>query len=235
MGKYAIIDSGMSDKCQKSLKKIGLNLIKVPKNPNLDYPIAGHPDISVFCYKNTLIAEETIFPNLGNINFPNIFTEHLFDENTRYPNDCVLNFAVCGNNIIGNMKHMNRQIQNIAEAYNMNKIDVKQGYAKCNICIVGDNAIITEDAGIAKACVNHNIDVLLLKEKCVRLDGYKNGFIGGASGLLKTSSKNMVMFCGDIQKHAEYNIIEKFCCRHGAETLSLTDEELYDCGSIILI
>ena len=39
-------------------------------------------------------------------------------------------------------------------------INVKQGYAKCSICVVSDNAIITADKGIAKAAIQNRIDVL---------------------------------------------------------------------------
>ena len=43
----------------------------------------------------------------------------------------------------------------------MNIFDSKQGYSKCSICVVNENAIITEDNGIARLLKNSQIDVII--------------------------------------------------------------------------
>lgn len=239
MTDYAFVDSRMSKKCRDSLEKLGLCTVAVPQNPNLDMPISAHPDISLFCYANTLIVENYAYSEMkGQISadlFGIISNKHLFGENARYPNDCLLNFAVCGKHIIGNMRHISPSIAKVIDKYELIPINVKQGYAKCNICVVNDTAIITEDCGIAKKCRDYGIDVLLLNSHAVQLNGYRNGFIGGASGRFCKNGKNIIMFCGDITKHPEFSQIENFCKRHGAVIQSLSDEPLYDYGSIITV
>ena len=238
--KYAVIDCRMSEKCRESLIKLGFKLIFINKNVNLDPPVSAHPDISVFIYKNIIIAEK---------NCVGIFREHMFkkrqcdwrltegcnfNSETEYPYDCSLNFAVCGKHLIGNVKNANPMILEIANKNNLELVNVNQGYAKCNICIVSENALITEDKGIADKCRECGIDVLLLNKNSVKLDGYNYGFIGGATGTVFETESNKILFCGNVEKHPEYDNIKVFCKKHGAVPISLSDEELYDYGSIII-
>ena len=129
------------------------------------------------------------------------------------------------------------ELKSYADENGMDIINVKQGYSKCNICVVSDNAIITEDSGISKECRKYGIDVLLLKTKSIKLNGYDNGFIGGATGVLDyTNSKSKkILFAGNVQNHPEYCDINLFCNKYGAELVSMSDEDLYDYGSIIVI
>ncbi len=243
MSNFAIIDTRMSEKCKESLEKLCLNLIQVPLNSNLDTPISAHPDIFIFSHNKHIIVEEALYNRLQ---------EHLFGlkntgfiikigksflQKTVYPQDCTYNFAVCGNNLIGNINCIEPKIIEYADKINMNKVHVKQGYAKCNICVIGDNAIITEDTGIACECEKHGIDVLLLKNKLVKLKGYDNGFIGGATGVLDNADSKIkkILFAGNIENHPERSDIKMFCNKHGAEPFSLSDEDLYDYGSIIVL
>ena len=237
MKNYAIIDKRMSLKCKTTLINEGFELIQVSSNPNLDIPISSHPDIFVFKYKNTLICE----PNTGNMLEKHLFDLEekrfnfilgdIFSTATKYPNDCTYNFAVCGKHLIGNIKCADKGIKDLANYEALILIDTKQGYAKCNICVVNDNAIITEDKGIARTCKNFGIDVLLLETNSVKLNGYQNGFIGGASG----NYNNKLYFCGNIEKHPEYKKIYEFCKMHSTVPVSLSDEDLYDYGSIIIL
>ena len=240
MNNFAVIDCRMSQKCQNSLKNIGFTLIDVPQNNYLDKPVSAHPDIQMFSIYNDILADKTLAEKLkhmfstGECNYK-IRGFELYDFDTRYPYDCTLNFAVCGNKLIGNRRIINHELLHLAEMYSMEIIDVNQGYAKCNICVVNDNAIITEDKGIAKACIKNGLSVLLLETNSVKLKGYKNGFIGGASGTIFFENKNTVMFCGDITMHPEYNRISEFVHNNGAEYISLSDEPLYDYGSIFVL
>ena len=240
--KKAVIDGRMSSKCKNSLENMGFKLFYVNNNPNLDAPVSAHPDISVFKCKNQLIIERECFSTLKEQMFlvgENKYAAEeveIFEEKASYPYDCVLNFAVVGKYIIGNKKYMNPCIKKTATENCMDFIDVKQGYSKCNICIVNDSAIITEDKGIASECVKYGIDVLLLESNSVRLDGYKYGFIGGATGnYTDENGVNKILFCGDVSAHPVYNAVKSFCESHGAVPVSLSDEVLYDYGSIIVL
>ncbi len=241
MNKFAIIDSRMSQKCRKSLENMGLILIEVPQNCYLDKQVSAHPDIQMFAVHSNILAEKSLADKLkeqmffmGECDYK-IRELELYSEETHYPYDCTLNFAVCGNKLIGNRKIINSELLCLSEKYNMEIIDVNQSYAKCNICIVNESAIITEDKGIAKACTENGLSVLLLNTNSVKLNGYKNGFIGGATGTIISENKNTIMFCGDITVHPEYNLIAEFVYNNGADIISLSDEPLYDYGSIFIL
>jgi hypothetical protein len=64
---------------------------------------------------------------------------------------------------------------------NFNIIDVKQGYTKCSVLPVSNNAFITDDISIYNQCVSFGIDVLYVGKGDVSLPGYNYGFIGGCA------------------------------------------------------
>ena len=119
----------------------------------------------------------------------------------------------------------------ILDYYNKNGyriINVKQGYTKCNVCPIADNAFITEDSGICKTVRNtaDDIKVYLLTPGSVRLDGFEYGFIGGASGRYGEN----ILLCGSITKTEE---LKKIIDKTNLKIITLSEKELYDFGSII--
>ena len=144
-----------------------------------------------------------------------------------YPDDSAYNVACVGKHLIHNLKYTDSVI---LSEIKKEKIHVAQGYAKCSLCIVDENAVITEDAGIARTLERHNIDVLKISAGDVVLYGLDYGFLGGASGKL---SKNILAFAGDITTHRDYNKIRDFCLKRNVEPISLCDGKLTDIGSII--
>ncbi|MBQ2747412.1 MAG: hypothetical protein IJF28_02945, partial [Firmicutes bacterium] len=76
----------------------------------------------------------------------------------RYPENIIYNAAICGRYIIHNLKYTSPDLLNTARKYikenyssDMVEIHTKQGYTKCNIVVVDETHIITEDEGIRKA------------------------------------------------------------------------------------
>ena len=58
--------------------------------------------------------------------------------------------AIVNDNMICKTNSTSRHLLNFAETNNINIINSNQGYSKCSICIVSENAIITEDSGIER-------------------------------------------------------------------------------------
>ena len=79
-------------------------------------------------------------------------------------------------------------------------IPVKQGYAKCSLCIVSENAVITADEGLAYTLCRAGLDVLKIIPGCIRLPGYGYGFIGGCCGKLDAAT---MAFAGDPLTHPD--------------------------------
>jgi len=231
MNKKIIVDCRISNKCVDFLTKNDYEIIKFPSINSLDNPISSHPDMSAVKINDTWIVYDDV-KHLFDFCEKKIVVNRGVQKNRKieYPFDIGLNCAVVGKNLICNEKHTENVVLSLARENGIKIIDVKQGYAKCSISVVNENSIITEDVGIANKCAVYGIDVLLLKSRAVELDGYDYGFIGGCSGIL---SDNRIVFSGCIENHPEYELISDFCHKHGKQAVSMSDEPLYDVGSIL--
>ena len=146
-----------------------------------------------------------------------------------YPYDAAYCAAVFSHFAVANEKLTDRVLLEILKS-EFTFINVKQGYAKCNICPVAENAVMTEDLGIYKK-LSEYMDVLLLDPGKVRLPGYGCGFIGGAAGLI---GDKKLYFNGRISDRADYSRIMLFLEKYSVSVLT-NDYPLTDIGSIIAI
>ena len=165
---------------------------------------------------------------LSNYNFNVIKGNSLISK--KYPNNIQYNVAILGNYAIHNFKYTDNIILEYLDKFNIKKINVKQGYCKCSICIVDENSIITSDEGIHKEVIKYGIDSLLIEKGYIDLFDLDYGFIGGCSGLI---SKDTLSFFGDIKKHPDYNRILEFVNKKNKKIISLSNEKLLDLGSLI--
>ena len=113
----------------------------------------------------------------------------------------------------------------------MNVIHTNQGYTKCSVAVVSENAVITADKSIGSACRSFGIDVLTVCEGHVSLPPYDYGFIGGASGI----KDDNVYFCGSLDRHPDGERIKEFSEKHGKAAISLSDGGLQDVGTLFFI
>ncbi len=150
----------------------------------------------------------------------------------RYPGDVLLNAARVGERLVCNAGHTAPEILEAAEQMGLEVIDVRQGYAKCSLCIVSDTAVITSDGGLFSALRAAGLEVLKIIPGCIRLPGYGYGFIGGCCGKLDAST---MAFAGDVSTHPDGGKILAFLERHGVSCHNLLPEgeKLLDIGSIL--
>ena len=232
--RYVITDNRIDKRCEAALVSRGFELIKLPCFSALQEPVSAHPDMLLFIGKGKLVCHESYFAfaeeQIKRIAEATGSEIVLSDEivGEKYPSDVLFNAAPVGDKLICKK---NATSGLVLDLYSQKIIDVKQGYAKCSICTVGDNAIITADPSIAKAAKENGIDVLKIEASHTRLDGYDCGFIGGASG----ADKDNVYFCGSIDLHPDVERIKDFCQKHGKTAVSLSDEPLYDFGTLMFI
>ena len=150
----------------------------------------------------------------------------------KYPECVKLNAAVVGKRVIANIKYIDKAVTSRLSELGYELINVKQGYAKCSVCVVSDSAIITSDEGIARSLKRYDIDVLKISPGHIGLCGSYGGFIGGAAFL---ADKELLAFTGDIMKHPDGESIEEFCRSHSVDTVSLSDENIFDIGGVVAI
>lgn len=230
MKQIAIIDCRSDDKTVYSMEKANFTVIPTLKLDYLYDDIASHTDIQVHYSKNGnfITSPDTYEYYKGIISDDFTILSGKNPLSNTYPNDIWYNVAAFGDNLICKSSHTDSTILN---EYRTNRIiNVKQGYSKCNICPISDNAMITSDVGICKAAARYNIDVLLIDKGNIRLRNLPYGFIGGATGLI---NKNTLAVNGDIYLHPNGKEIYDFCKKYSVDIFPLRDGMLEDIGSII--
>lgn len=233
----AIVDCRIPEPSRKRLCELGTELISLPRADYLDTPVSAHPDMLIFMGWGKLFCHARYFEKntalLQSIAQKCGLDICLSDEDTgaNYPRDVLFNCVILGEHLLCNTKTVSRLILSEAQSRGMNIIHTNQGYTKCSVCRVSDNAIITADISIYTACKEHGIDALLVSADGVALSGYDCGFIGGATG----THGECVYFCGDVSLHPDGEKIVEFCKNHSKLAVSLSSEGLYDIGSILFI
>ncbi len=219
-----------------SLKK-EFEIIQLPPDPSLPEAVNGHSDLLIFILEKHLITRKSYYRSARNEidlicekgNLGLILSDTQAGD--IYPNDCGLCAAISNNKIICRKLSADVQILRLASSLGYTVLDVPQGYSKCSCAVLADGAIITSDRGIVKIALKSGIDTLLISEGNIDLPGYPYGFIGGATGL----GGNTLYFCGNIKAHPDHNAIEDFAYKHNTKCVSLSEERLYDIGSLFFI
>ncbi|MGP1569797.1 MAG: DUF6873 family GME fold protein [Eubacteriales bacterium] len=184
-------------------------------NENIDIPIRAHADLYM-C---------SIAHDGSNVH-------HAFENpKSPYPLDVGYNAVCMGNYFIHNLKYTALDLLTKIESLNMKKINVNQGYTKCNIAVLDDSHAITSDVGIFNALKTHapELDILLVQPKYVALDGFPYGFIGGTCGRID----NMMVFNGNLKAHPNFYDICAFVKKAGLKLKYFPQFPLTDIGSII--
>ena len=213
-------------------KREHIERVSITPNLKIDPSLALHADVSALHLGNNKIIVDTqqadLIKKLTSIGM-DVYTT-VSPIAGVYPGDVVLNFAICGNSIIGNFKYADGNLYRLSEA--KKRINVRQGYTKCSMLIVDEDAVITDDESIHKKMTAFGKDSLLVSKGDVMLRGHAYGFIGGASFKI---SHDTVAFFGDITKHRDYFAIKTFAEKYGCRIISTDDGALRDIGGAVSI
>ena len=226
----AVAVSEQAEDVISALQRRGIHSIVIPSSERFAKPVASHPDMRCWLTGGAqgFCTDEVIQNQIRGIGI------HLSRTNVQsflwYPNDCSLNAARIGRFVFANPKCLCDEVKHAIEHLHLKLIPVKQGYAKCSIAIVSENAIITSDIGIADVAGSVGFDVLRLKPGNIRLAGYPYGFIGGTCGKL---SAHILAFAGSLQMHPQAAEITQFLSDHNVIPVSLTKGMLQDIGGIL--
>ena len=147
-----------------------------------------------------------------------------------YPGDCLINAEIIGKNIIINPAAADEKLLQFAEENDYNIIAVKQGYAKCSVLAVCEDAVITADPGIAKILQSKDIEVLKINEGGIYLKGYDTGFIGGCGGMVENK---ILGTSGDLKSIKDCDNIKDFLRNRNIYAENLGGKTLRDIGGIL--
>ena len=238
-----IADSRMPEEAKKNLKKLGNVLFINPTSVTYN-SISSHPDIFFFQKDDALIyapnAPKRIVKELKKRKIKLI--EGKKEVGKKYPETVPYNAVGIGNLLIHNLKHTDETILSSYE----NHINVNQGYTRCNLLALNENAFITSDVGIFNAVNSQQTTdnslyphkslvetygrtyVLYIDPKQIKLEGQKNGFFPGCCGVWK----NNLIVCGSTKNLKEKAELDKFLKYNNFNLIELYDGELIDVGSI---
>ena len=230
MKKIAIIDCRADDKTVYTLEKLNIKVIPTLKIDNLYDSVATHADIQIHYFGNNcfISAPETYEHYKKYMPKKCTLIKGQNNIDSKYPYDVWYNATALKDYVICNKAYTDKTI---LDSHNKEIINVKQGYSKCNICIVDNNAIITSDNGIAKTVAQKGIDVLKISSGHIELRKLDYGFIGGATGLI---DNNTLAVNGDINSHPDSEQIKVFCHKYNVDIIPLKDGKLVDIGTIIV-
>ena len=233
--KFAIVSNVVPEICE-ALKKRSFKLIYTDRVDEFISYEQTHADMQCFNIGNTvfLLRECTklIESVASNTDFKIVQTSN--DISCDYPNNILLNAKIIGNNLIGKIDSIDRNLLDFCINRGYKLINVKQGYTACSCLEVDKNSVITTDESIYRTLKEHNIDVLKISNESIVLYGAKRGecgFIGGAS----VNLGDEILFFGDITVHPEYRNISDFCINRNIKVSYISDMPLTDVGGTILL
>lgn len=229
-----IIDKKTTPEIIGTLEKLNINYIKTEEISTLYEAVSTHPDMQIHFVTETCAVAAPAVYNYYKSTLPSCITLHCGTANpgSTYPDSCAYNVAKLGKKVIGNLSYTDKKIIELYASMDVEFINVKQGYTKCNLCIVSENAVITEDEGLLKALSPYGIEVLKITPGSIRLKGFDYGFIGGASGFI---APGKLAFTGDITTHPEYKTIKSFINSHSVDIIKLSSTKVDDFGSILYL
>lgn len=207
------------------LDRNNFSWIETIDNPNLDKRIADHPDLTIFNLDNKSLV---IDKNMVDYYKKSIKNKDIIsgqEVGNTYPKDAIYNIYKASDYYIHN-DYTENHIQKYMKEGNYKHLYSKQGYSRCSIVPMADK-ILTSDYGIYKSLKN-KIEVVLLKQERISLDGFANGFLGGCCGFFEDT----LLFNGNIEKLNSYNII-KYEADKSNIRLLYPSCNLVDTGSIL--
>lgn len=225
--RHIIIGEKYRNSLEKPLIEHNLAPIWLKPNPYVDKRISGHTDLAAVQIGKRVILSEYL-ESCEQIN-DIVKIEYVPDPIMPvYPYDAGLNVCIVGKRLFYNPKTANKEL--VKKSGCTKLISVKQGYTKCSICVVDENAIITSDKMIAAAAQNIGMDILYIEKPFVALDGFEYGFIGGAAFKI---SVHELAFTGIIENKIIKKEIEDFLNERHIKAIYLTDKPIFDIGSAI--
>lgn len=231
-----IVSEDISKEAYGQITKFTKEIILLRKFNPLYKAIRCHADIQCFPLEDNCVVVHPQIHEQTIKSFTEYHIDIVFGEKKlgrKYPENVAYNVAKVGNTILHNFSFTDNNLMKELTRRQHQFIQIKQGYAKCSVLAVDNTSLITSDQGIARKALEQGLDVLLIRTGSIELPGLDYGFIGGASGVLK--SKGVVFFHGNIALHPDFNQIAEFLRVRGMEYISLGQGKLVDIGSIFFM
>lgn len=218
-----------------SLKRIIKNndkYIFTEKNTNLYSEVNSHPDmLCVNLGEVSIMEPETYWKLKDRVKNLRCLSGDK-KLNSKYPFDILYNCCKIGDKLFGKINYLDDKILEYCKKEKIRLIDVNQGYTKCSILKLNDEAVITSDISIYNKLTEFSdIKSLYVNNSGIYLSDRYTGFIGGASGVIDDTC----YFFGDYKKIQNHEVIEEFILSEGLKIKNFipNEKKLYDLGGIV--
>ncbi len=213
----------------------GVRVITPFESERVHKSLKKHADLT-FCYLGEGVAvcekeaydyykEELSFSGITLLQGESLLDLH-------YPFDAAYNVAITGKKIFCRIASTDKVLLNTARELGYEIIDIKQGYAKCSVCPVGEFSAISADMSFVKKAENEGIEVLQITNNTISLPGFSNGFFGGSAFM---ADEHTLFVNGDLSLHPDCEKIKSFLKKREIEAKCLSEFPIYDFGSFIPI
>jgi hypothetical protein len=228
--KLIIADSRMPDQAKHRLSELGK--VMWFETSGITYPaISGHPDIFFAQVENSLVVApnlpESYIRILENENIP--FLKGKSPVGKAYPETAYYNALADNQFIIHNPKLTDPVLDRLA--CELTKVNVRQGYCRCNCLSLNGEAYISSDESITKALQSLGKKVCNVQPESILLPGFPFGFIGGTAGVIEST----VVVNGNLSTFNEGEKMKKFILNADFQIVELHDGPLTDVGGIIFL
>lgn len=231
----AIVAGNIDEETYKNLEALNLRVIKTIAHKGVYDSIKYHPDIVMHPIdEKLLIIEPTVFDyykdQLKNTGIEVIKGQKLLES--KYPSNIAYNVGRIGNYALHDFRHTDEKLKYHLQKRNIKPINLKQGYTKCSMALVGREGVITSDPVIDKKIRGIGFKSLLIKAGYIYLENQDYGFIGGCSGNI---SNRELLLSGSLKEHPDKEKIEKFVKDMDKDMLYLSKGQIEDIGTIITL
>lgn len=213
-----------------NLESLGIKTVKLYKSSKLDEEINCHADLQLLHLGNNSFVvdadRKNLYEYLTECGANVILQKGIVSP---YPGDVILNKLLLNGRAYGNF--------NTKGNFNCDffpksteKINTKQGYTKCSVCVVEKNAVICDDRGISTLLKNSQINVLEVSKGDIYLSESHCGFIGGTGFKI---AENLMFFNGNLREHSSYKEIVDFLNNYHIEPVFDSSRRLTDIGGAV--
>lgn len=226
-----IASSLMPDEAKQSLAEMG-EVVWLEPNDAVYPSISTHPDIFFCQYEpdKIVFAPDTKTEYIAALHKAGIkMTKGKSSLGNAHPETVHYNACATRNLLIHNLKYTDSRILDFFEG--KEKVNVKQGYTRCNLLSLNDKSFITSDGGIKRELEHRGLDVLYIDPYQIRLDGHEYGFFPGCCGVWR----NKLVVCGNTSKLKEKKELDDFLKHNNLGIIELYHGELVDLGSILFL
>lgn len=213
-----------------NLESLGIKTVKLSKNSRLDDEINCHADLQLLHLGNNAFVvdfdRKNIYEYLTERGANVILQKRI---GSPYPGDIILNKLLLNGRAYGKFNAKSGFDCDFLPK-NTAKINTKQGYTKCSVCVVGESAVICDDRGISTLLKKSQIDVLEVSKGDIYLSELHCGFIGGTGFKI---AENLMFFNGNLREHSNYKEIVDFLNNYRIEPVFDSSRRLTDIGGAV--